>query len=104
LTLGFLEALMASLELCDGERRRAMGVPAADIGDDDVRRCGLLMAWLGGRILRRIRALALSCDLSECVRPLEGVEEQIRAREGELSRAYRACLKIANDGSLPASL
>ncbi len=95
LTLGFMEALMASLELCDGERRQAMGLSAANLGDDDLRRCGLLLAWLGGRVLRRIRALALSCELAECVRPLEGVEEGIRAREGELSRAYRASLKIA---------
>lgn len=95
LTFGFLEALIASLELCDPERRRAMDVPADGFGEDDARKCGLMLAWLGGRIVRRIRSLALSADLAPCVGPLEGAEERIRAREGVLSRDYRERLKVA---------
>lgn len=91
MALALLETLFATLELADPGRRAALGIDAERLDPSDGRRARLVLAWLGGRVLRRVRELALSCDLG--LAPLVGLQDlevQLRAGEGELSRAQRA--------------
>lgn len=91
MALGQLEALFAVLELADPARREALGLRADRLDPDDERRARLALAWLGGRIHRRVRELALGCELGPApLRTLEGLEERLRRGEAVLAREQRA--------------
>lgn len=90
MSLALLEALTATLELADPERRIALGLDPQRLDAGDQRRARLTLAWLGGRVLGRVRELALSCDLLEPVRQLNELEVELRAGQSDLAREQRA--------------
>lgn len=52
----------------------------------NMRRAWLVLARLGGRVLRGVREQALACNLAATLTRLEGVEERLRSGEAALAR------------------
>jgi alkylation response protein AidB-like acyl-CoA dehydrogenase len=97
-----LEGIAALIELCDLDRRAALGIPPLADGeralDQPVYRFAL--AWLGGRVVAGVRELALRVECppgwlhgADDAAELAAIEARLSAGHGEVLRACRAALR-----------
>ena len=90
-----LEVLIACIEICDPDRRAALGIPAPAEFDERQDRPlhGFAVAWFGSRVVARLRQMLLRSGLAEeQLQPqLQRLEEAERKLLGDQDETRRQC-------------